>query len=195
MKDDPGAPDPPLVLGWREWLALPDIGLALIKAKVDTGARTSTLHAFYVDPFRRDGTTHVRFGVHPLRGRTDVVVHGEAAVIDRRQVSDSGGHREQRFVILARVALGGRDWPIELTLSNRETMLFRMLLGRTALAGRALVDPDRSFLLGRESAPARRYEMDGAHGTPAYSRHTLCDDRTETPLSSPLPEAQAASRP
>jgi hypothetical protein len=163
MKGDPSARpriEPPLVLGWREWLALPDIGLPLIKAKVDTGARTSTLHAFYVDPFRRNGAPHVRFRVHPLRGRTDVAVQGEAAVIDRRQVSDSGGHREERFVILTRLALGGRDWPIELTLSNRETMLFRMLLGRTALAGRALVDPDRSFLLGRESAPGRRYEVE-----------------------------------
>ncbi len=149
--------DPPLLLGWREWLCLPDLGLAAIKAKVDTGARTSTLHAFYVDLFHRGGAPWVRFGVHPLRGRTDVVVHGEAAVIDRRQVADSGGHREPRYVICTTLRMGGREWPIEVTLTNRETMLFRMLLGRTAVAGQALVDPDRSYLTGRISAPRRRY--------------------------------------
>lgn len=146
-----------LVLGWREWLALPGLGVPLIKAKVDTGARTSTLHTFYVDPFRAGGKPFARFGVHPLRGRTDIAVHAEAPLIDCRQVTDSGGHRERRFVILTQVEMGGRTWPIELTLTNRETMLFRMLLGRTALAGRALVDPERSFLLGRQTAPARRY--------------------------------------
>ncbi|MGE5155086.1 MAG: ATP-dependent zinc protease, partial [Bdellovibrio bacteriovorus] len=133
------------------------LGLPLIKAKVDTGARTSTLHAFYVDPFRRHGAPWVRFGVHPLRGRTDVVIHGETEVIDRRQVTDSGGHRELRYVVLTPLRLGGLEWPIEVTLTNRETMLFRMLLGRTAIAGRAVVHPDRSYLTGRQRAPARHY--------------------------------------
>lgn len=147
----------PLLLGWREWLSLPDLGLTPIKAKVDTGARTSTLHAFYVEPFDRGGATHVRFGVHPLQNRTDVAVHGEALAIDRRRVSDSGGHREERFVILTRLALAGRDWPIEVTLTNRESMLFRMLLGRTALVGKALVDPSRSFVTGRVPEPGACY--------------------------------------
>lgn len=146
-----------LLLGWREWLSLPDFGLGLIKAKVDTGARTSTLHAFYVDTFQRRGKLHVRFGVHPLQRRADVVVHGEAPVLDRRCVSDSGGHREERYIILTRLALAGREWPIELTLANRETMLFRMLLGRTALAGQALVDPSRSFVTGRVTDPWKHY--------------------------------------
>ncbi len=150
----------PLLLGWREWVGLPGLGLPLIKAKVDTGARTSTLHAFYVDPFGHGGTQRVRFGIHPLRGRTDIVIHGEAAVTDRRQVADSGGHRELRYVVLTPIRLGGLEWSIEVTLTNRETMLFRMLLGRTAIAGRALVDPDRSFLAGRQTAPARRYRVD-----------------------------------
>jgi hypothetical protein len=149
----------PLLLGWREWVGLPRLGLPVIKAKVDTGARTSTLHAFYVDPFRRHGTQMVRFGIHPLRGRTDVVIQGETTVIDRREVADSGGHRELRHVILTPLRVGGLEWPIEVTLTNRETMLFRMLLGRTAIAGRALVDPDRSYLTGRQTAPARRYAM------------------------------------
>lgn len=148
------------MLGWREWVSLPGLRLPLIKAKVDTGARTSTLHAFYVDPFRRRGAQLVRFGIHPLRGNTDVVIHGEAEVIDRRHVSDSGGHREQRYVIRTPLRLGGREWPIELTLTNRETMLFRMLLGRTAIASHALVDPSHSFLTGRQTAPARRYRTD-----------------------------------
>lgn len=139
----------PLLLGWREWVWLPDLGLTPIKAKVDTGARTSTLHAFYVDAFRRGGERYVRFGVHPLQRRDDVVVHGEAPVIDRRRVADSGGHREERYVIQTRMVLAGREWLIALTLTNRETMLFRMLLGRTAIAGKAIVDPHRSFLTGR----------------------------------------------
>ena len=152
-------PSLPLRLGWREWMGLPALGLPLIKAKVDTGARTSTLHAFYVDPFRRHGAPWVRFGVHPLRGRTDVVIHGETEVIDQRQVTDSGGHRELRHVVLTPLRLGGREWPIEVTLANRETMLFRMLLGLSAIAGRALVDPDRSYLTGRQRAPARHYRV------------------------------------
>ncbi|MBK1654767.1 ATP-dependent zinc protease family protein [Allochromatium vinosum] len=146
-----------LILGWREWLALPELGLPAIKAKVDTGARTSTLHAFYVDTFRRDGRLYARFGVHPLQQRADLVIHGEAPVIDRRQVSDSGGHREERYVIETRLALAGQTWPIELTLTNRETMLFRMLLGRTAINGRALVDPEKSFLTGQVQRPWESY--------------------------------------
>lgn len=152
----------PLSLGWREWVALPELGLTLIKAKVDTGARTSTLHAFYVDSFHRRGMRYVRFGVHPLQHRTDVVVHSEALVVDQRRVADSGGHREERFVIHTRLTLGGRVWPIELTLTNRETMLFRMLLGRTALAGRAQVDPGGSFLMGRVVRPWESYVVRGA---------------------------------
>jgi len=138
-----------LILGWREWLALPELGIPAIKAKVDTGARTSTLHAFEVDTLRRDGQLYARFSVHPIQRRTDIVVQSEAMVIDRRLVADSGGHREERYVISTRLVLADRQWPIELTLTNRETMLFRMLLGRTAIAGRALVDPARSFLTGR----------------------------------------------
>jgi hypothetical protein len=151
----PGAA--PLLLGWREWVELPMLGLNAIKAKVDTGARTSTLHAFYVDPFERDGQRLVRFGVHPIQKRTDIVIHAEAPVVDERRVMDSGGHREDRLVIWTPLVLAGRQWPIEITLTNRETMLFRMLLGRTALSGQASVDPARSFLTGRLQRPWERY--------------------------------------
>ncbi len=153
----------PLLLGWREWLALPDLGLTLVKAKIDTGARTSTLHAFYVDTFSRAGQLHARFGVHPLQHRNDIVIHGEAPVIDQRRISDSGGHREARYVIQTRLSLGGREWPIEVTLTNREGMLFRMLLGRTAIAGWARVDPGESFVTGRVKRP---WEIYGAARRP-----------------------------
>jgi hypothetical protein len=153
------------ILGWREWVGLPALRLPLIKAKVDTGARTSTLHAFYVETFRFRGEGYVRFGVHPLQGRSDVEVHCEAQIVDRRAVSDSGGHRERRYVIRTPLEIGGRLWPIDLTLTNRENMLFRMLLGRTAIAGRGIVDPRRSFVIGRQRRPAAAYR--GRKSNPA----------------------------
>lgn len=137
-------------LGWREWLALPDIGIAAIKAKVDTGARTSCLHAFYVEPFRRSGQDYVRFGVHPLQNDTQQILHCEAQIADQRQVSDSGGHRELRYVIRTRLQVLDFDDDIELTLTNRDSMRFRMLLGRTALiAADLLVDSAASYLAGK----------------------------------------------
>lgn len=136
------------LVGWREWVTLTDFSNTRIKAKVDTGAKTSALHAYYVTPFERNGQAWVRFGVHPLQGRTDNVIECEAPVKDRRQVTDSGGHREWRFVIETTVKLKDKALTIEITLTDRENMRFRMLLGRSALRRGYVVDSSKSFVLG-----------------------------------------------
>lgn len=141
-----------MTLGWREWVALPDLGLDAIKAKVDTGARTSALHAFELRTFEARGIERVEFKMHPNQRDTRTVVVCVADIVDERTVRDSGGHAERRFVIETPVRIGGREWPIELTLTARDDMMFRMLLGRTAMKGRAIVDPSRSYLSSRSRA-------------------------------------------
>ena len=136
-------------LGWREWVSLPDLGIEHIKAKVDTGARTSALHAFEVRPFRDEGRDQVEFRMHPLQKDNDTVITCIADIVDRRTVRDSGGHAEERYVIETTLEIGGYQWPIEATLTARDDMLFRMLIGRTALKKRAIVDPGRSYQLGK----------------------------------------------
>jgi hypothetical protein len=143
------SPRPRLQIGWREWVALPELGIAALKAKVDTGARTSALHAFMVEIFEDQGRRRVRFGIHPLQQRTDKEIYCVADVHDERWVSDSGGHREQRIVIRTIISMGGMEWPIELTLTNRDSMRFRMLLGRTGMKDRFEIRPDASYLLGK----------------------------------------------
>jgi hypothetical protein len=120
-----------------------------IKAKIDTGARTSALHAFYVRPFKKNNRHWVKFGLHPYQYTLDIVKECSAQVIDYRSVSDSGGHKEKRYVIMTPLRIGDHRWDIEITLTNRETMIFRMLLGRTAMKGRVIVDPGRSYLIGK----------------------------------------------
>ncbi|MEX2287650.1 MAG: ATP-dependent zinc protease [Planctomycetaceae bacterium] len=144
------------VIGWREWISLPHLGVRAIKAKIDTGARSSSLHAFDVETFKRKGKMVVRFSVHPLQRDARTTVITEAEVLEFRQVRSSTGHAMLRPVIVTDVSLFGMRWPIELTLANRDEMGFRMLLGREALRRRFLVDPGRSYHAGRPARVLRK---------------------------------------
>lgn len=145
-----------LVLGWREWTSLPELGINRIKAKVDTGARTSALHAFEVRPFVENNIQRVEFKIHPRQYNKETVVVCVADVLDERSVTDSGGHKENRWVIKTPLKIGPHSWPIEITLTAREDMRFRMLLGRTAIRGRAQVDPSRSYIVGKKRRKKKR---------------------------------------
>ncbi len=138
-------------LGWEEWLALPGLGLPAIKAKVDTGARTSALHAAAIEPFGPADAPQVRFLIHPNPDDPSLEVTCSAPVVDRRNVTSSNGETELRYVIAAEIEMGERRWPVEVTLTNRETMSYRMLLGRTAIEGDMVVDPNQSFAQPRRS--------------------------------------------
>ena len=143
----------PMTIGWREWVALPALGLPAIKVKVDTGARTSAIHAFDIVRERdADGTEHAAFSVHPLQRDGALVRRCRAPLVDVRRVTDSGGHAEQRLFVATELRLGALRRTVEITLTERHDMLFRMLLGRTALVPGVHVDPSGSFLCGRRSA-------------------------------------------
>ena len=133
------------VIGWREWVGLPDVGVRRIKAKIDTGAKSSAIHAYNIRVFSRGGTEIVAFDLHPRQRNEKVVVSAEAEVLEFRRVRNSGGTVTIRPVIVTHAALFGRRFPIELTLANRDEMGYRMLLGREALRGRFLVDVDQSY--------------------------------------------------
>jgi hypothetical protein len=134
-------------IGWREWARLPDLKIDRIKAKIDSGARTSSIHAFKVTPFTKDGGAYV----HPTQRRRKPEVACVARVIDERRITDSGGKSEERYVIRTTLKLGKSSWPIELTLSNRDSMGFRLLIGRQAIRRRYVVDPGRSFVTGKKA--------------------------------------------
>jgi hypothetical protein len=143
------------VVGWREWAGLPALGIAWVEAKIDTGARSSALHVNSVEAFEASGRAAVRFDVI---GEAETVPWHEALVADKRMVRSSNGESELRFVIRTELALAGRIWPVDLTLTNRERMELPMLVGREALAGRVLVDPDKPWIWGQpvwRDAPRR----------------------------------------
>jgi len=145
-------------IGWREWVALPDLGLPAIKTKVDTGARTSALHAFLIEPYIEDGIEMLRFLIHPIQRNVDFEIECRCPVFDQREVTDSGGNTEMRYVIQSEMLFGNDRWPIELTLTNRDTMAFRMLLGRRAMEDRYVVDPAASYLRGK-LRPRKLYKL------------------------------------
>lgn len=137
------------VIGWREWVGLPDFGISAINAKVDTGARSSSLHAFDLQAFEREGVAWVRFSVHPVQRKSAPTIQLEAPVLEYRSVRSSSGRASRRPVVVTNVTLLGVTWPVELTLASRDKMGFRMLLGREAFRRRFLVDAGKSYCGGK----------------------------------------------
>ncbi|EIA07954.1 30S ribosomal protein S6--L-glutamate ligase [Flavobacterium frigoris] len=138
-----------VILGSEEWCSFPELGIPTIKARVDSGAKTSALHAINIAPFIKNEANWVRFDINPIQNNLKTVIHCEAPLIDKRIVKSSSGFREQRYVIQTILEIGDSKWPIEMTLTNRDSMGFRMLLGREAMSGRVLVDPEQQYLLGQ----------------------------------------------
>lgn len=137
-------------IGWREWISFPELDIPPLKAKIDTGARTSALHAFKLIYFTENNIQKVRFYIHPRQRKSKPVIKCIAPLKEMRWVTDSGGHREQRPVIETLIKIGGLTWPIEITLTSRDDMRFRMLLGRTAMKNKQLIiDPSASYLFGK----------------------------------------------
>ena len=134
------------LVGWREWVGLPQLGIGRIKAKIDTGARTSALHSMAIQPFRKGHKRFVRFSVAVAQHDPEATHLCVAPVTDRRAVRSSSGCKRYRYVVKTHLQIGQELWPIELTLSNRSRMGFRLLIGRSAIRKRFLVDPSASFL-------------------------------------------------
>lgn len=154
------------IVGWREWVSLPGLGVKRIKAKIDTGAKTSALHAFEVERYQIDGKAWVRFTIHPLQHTPARERVCQAPILDRRWVTNPGGRRQKRIIIETPVRIGDDEWPIELSLTERDEMGFRMLIGRTAMHGRLVVDPDTSY------RTARRRKAETKGGKSAEKRIT-----------------------
>ena len=144
------------VVGWREWVSLPECDVPWVKAKIDTGARSSAIHAFDVVEVERDGEAWVRYSIHPWQGSREDATTVESRVLDRRVVRSSSGHSTERYVVQMDICLAGRRVTTEMTLSRRDQMGFRMLIGREALRQGFLVDPRHSYLGGRPQVSVRR---------------------------------------
>lgn len=154
------------VIGWREWVTMPELGIEAVKAKIDTGARSSSLHALHIKTFEQDGKTRVRFQVHPFQREAKTTVECEADLLEHRFVRSSSGQKTRRPVIVTNIELLGQSWPIELTLANRDTMGFRMLLGREAFRKRFLIDPGASYHGGVPEAARRARRKKSKGGKP-----------------------------
>jgi hypothetical protein len=141
--------DNKMSVGWREWISLPELEIKSIKAKMDTGARTSALHTYFIEPIENSEKPMVRFGVHPMQKSDKNGIICTADIFDQRRIVDSGGHPELRYIIRTSIQVGDQKWPIDLSLTNREQMRFRLLIGRSALSEKLIIDPQRSFTLGR----------------------------------------------
>jgi len=140
---------PPLEIGWREWVAFPDLKVTRIKAKIDTGAKTSAIHAFRIKEVMKGGAPHVQFFLHPEQKRKKPEIKCVAPVIDIRRIRSSNGETQERYIIESLMKLGGREWPVELSLSKRDDMGFRLLIGRDAITKKVIIHPGKSYLLGR----------------------------------------------
>lgn len=140
-----------IIIGSEEWFSLPDLGIPTIKARIDSGAKTSALHAMNITTFLKNETNWVKFEINPIQNNAKTVVSCEAEYIDKRIVKSSSGFREYRYVIISKLKIGNEIWPIQMTLTNRKSMGFRMLLGREAMSGKVLVDPEKKYLLGEPS--------------------------------------------
>lgn len=175
--------------GWEEWLSLPELGLPTIKAKIDTGAKTSALHAFDIEPFGPAANPKIRFHIQPIPGNEDLVVACSAEIVGRREVTSSNGETELRYVIETPLRVNGREWPIEVTLTDRASMAYRMLLGRQALAEDVVVNPSESFCQPvlsydvynaanlKQSRPARTLRIAVLSREPSsYSTRRLIDE-------------------
>lgn len=138
------------VIGWEEWCVFPELDLPAVKVKIDTGAKTSALHADHLEVFQKDGVEHIRFTVHPIRRNRKIIRVCEAPIIDHRDVTSSNGKREKRYVIRTTFKFGEHEFEADLTLTTRYGMAFRMLLGKEALkAGKFLVDPAKGYIFGK----------------------------------------------
>ncbi|ABV87421.1 alpha-L-glutamate ligase, RimK family [Shewanella pealeana ATCC 700345] len=142
--------DNKFIIGSEEWCAFPALGVPAIKARVDSGARTSSIHAVNIRPFKREGEPWVSFELHPIQNSRKIILRCESKVVDRRNIKSSNGESEKRYVIASVIQLGGNAWEVELTLTNRDSMGYRMLLGREAMSNKTLVDPSESFCLGEK---------------------------------------------
>lgn len=150
-------PKPPKpTIGWREWVALPDLGVAGVKAKIDTGARSSCLHAFDIEEFQKDDKTWVRFQLHPIQKNMVETISAEAEILEYRKIRSSSGHSDVRPVIVTTINWNEQEWQVELTLTSRDDMGFRMLLGREAIRGRYIVDAGQSWFGGMPDISIRK---------------------------------------